>query len=115
MNKTKSAKNYTPESVGFAGGMLDALSLNAGKTVFMLADYPKAKRLVKELLDVGRNIDWAELGLDGDWGENSTIIYEEGKFHKYNAYKGSLWATPMLIVYFTDDPNEAYECWKPEK
>jgi hypothetical protein len=104
-------KNYTPGSMGFAEGFLYA-GRGAGKP-FMEVDEKKAKEKIKELIKQKRHIERAELGLDGDWRQNNTVIYD-GKFHKYDSYEGSGWATPTLIVYFTDAPNESYECWKPE-
>lgn len=107
-------KNYVPGSMGFSEGMLVGPSLCAGATIFMLVDEKKARSIIKGLLKDGRNIERAELGLDGDWSENSTEIYD-GKFHKYDAYHGSPWATPTLIVYFKDASNEAYESWQPKE
>jgi len=108
----KTIKNYVPGSVSFAMGFLGPPRSIKGE-VFMLADEQRAKRIVKRLLKEGRQIERAELGLDGDWRENSTAIWEGGTFHKYDAYEGSGWATPTLIVYFKDGPSEAYESWKP--
>lgn len=107
--------NYTPESCGFPGGMLVGPSRCEGKTTFMLADNAKAKRIIRRLLKEGRHIETAELGLDGDWSENSCEVYDSEGFHKYDAYAGSLWATPILIIYFIDAPSEMHECWKPRK
>lgn len=106
--------NYIPGSISFADfGTGQVRSI--GKTVFMLVDETKAKKIVRGLLKRGRKIESAELGLDGDWRENSSTIYDGKKFHGYDAWHGSLWATPTLMVFFKDGPSEAYECWKPRK
>jgi len=108
----KVIKNYVPGLMSFAEGFLGPKGDNVG--YFMLVDESKARKIIKGLLKEGRNIDFAELGLDGDWRVNSTAIYQDGKFYKYDSYGGSGWATPTLIVYFKDAPNEAYPCWKKE-
>ena len=107
-------RNYVPGSMSFAEGFMCG-GKKIGQDIFMLVDGAKAKRIVKKMLKDGRHIERAELGLDGDWRENSTTIYEDGEFHEYDAYGGSLWATPSLIIHFTDELNEKHECWKPEK
>lgn len=118
-------KNYIPGSMSFAAGFLGGRS---GRGVDMLVDEEKAREIVRGLLAAGRPVTKATLGLDGDWRENSTIIYgpdpwademerkpdAEG-FRPYDAYRGSYWATPTLIVEFSDAPSEAYECWRTEK
>jgi|SRR6185312_15826554 len=109
--------NYVPGSESFAGGMLigkarSQMAAAAGHP-WMEADYPAAKAIVERLLNDGRQIERAEMGLDGDWRENSTVIWEDGEHSEYDSYHGSLWATPMLIVFFEDGPSEAYEVWKP--
>ena len=114
MNEPK--LNYIPGSTSFAGGMLggyyQSQALRAAGRPFMEADYPAAKAILERLLGEGRNISHAEMGLDGDWVENSTTIWD-GDHHEYEAHNGSMWATPTLIVFFTDAPSEAYEVWKP--
>ena len=102
------AKNYVPGSMSFSGGFLGPRG-NVGFE--MRIDEKKAKDIVKELIAEGKKIHMAELGLDGDFQINSTIIYD-GKFHKYDAHPQSIWAKPILIVHFSDHQNEAYECWK---
>ena len=104
----KSIKNYTPGTVSFAEGFLGPKG-NVG--FFMNVDNEKAKKIVSDLLKNGKEIKIAELGLDGDFYENSTIIYNEEKFYDYDAYEGSQWATPILLVTYKDDSNEMFECW----
>ena len=99
--------NYTPGSESFSAGFLGPKG-DVGYD--MLVDGKKTVKIVKELLAAGRSIERAELGLDGDWDCNNTVIYD-GKFHKYDSYGASIWATPTLIVHFTDASNEAYECF----
>lgn len=42
---------------------------------FMVADYEKAKTIIQNLISAGREIEAVEMGLDGDWGENSMVIW----------------------------------------
>jgi hypothetical protein len=99
---TEKRINYIPGSIDF----------RTGKGVDMEVDSAKGVELVKQALSEGRRVERAELGLDGDWRENSTVIYDEAGFHEYDAYHGSLWATPTLILFFKDGPSEAFDCWK---
>jgi len=110
-------KNYAPGAISFSDGILTGrvrseIAAAAGRSS-MEVDAAKARKIVEGLLAT-RSIERAELGLDGDWDCNSCVIWD-GEFHDYDAYHGSMWATPTLIVYFHDGPNEAYECWKPEE
>ena len=104
----KSIKNYTPGTISFAEGFLGPKG-NVG--FFMNVDNEKAKQIVSELLKNGKKIKSADLGLDGDFSINSTVIYHGEKFYDYNAYEGSQWATPILIVNYEDGSNEMFECW----
>lgn len=79
--------------------------------VFMNVDNEKAKQIVSELLKNKKEIKSADLGLDGDFSENSTTIYDGKKFYDYDAYEGSQWAMPILIVKYEDGSNEMFECW----
>ena len=49
--------------------------------------------------------------MDGGFSCNSTIIYDGENFFDYDAYEGSLWATPILIVEYEDGSNESFDCW----
>lgn len=89
------AKNYKPASIGFAEGFLGP----KGDVGFqMVADWEKAKSIIEKLLADGRNIEEAEMGLDGDWIENSMIVWEDGEFFEYDCWGSSQWAEPILIV-----------------
>lgn len=107
----KSNKNYTPGTMSFASGFLGP---RGDVGFFMNVDNEKAKQIVKELLNKGKKIESAKLGLDGDFSENSTTIYDGNQFHDYDAYEGSQWATPILIVNYKDGSNESFECWYRE-
>jgi hypothetical protein len=107
-----SERNYVPGSMSFVAGFMGC-PVGMDKT-FMLTDSEKAEKEIKSRLDSGRHIERAELGLDGDWRENSTEVYNSDRFHQYDAYGGSRWATPTLIIFYTDEPNEAIPCWKAE-
>lgn len=104
----KSKKNYTPGTMSFAEGFLGPIG-DVG--FFMNVDNEKALKIISNLLKSGRKIKSAELGLDGDFSENSTTIYDGSEFHDYDAYEGSQWATPILIVNYEDGSSESFECW----
>ena len=55
------------------------------------------------------------VGLDGDWGCNSMVIWENGKFEEYNCHGASVWAEPIMIVNYKDAPSETYSVWKERK
>jgi hypothetical protein len=103
-------KNYIPGSISFSDIGYGQMR-SRGKTIWMEVDERKARRIIKKLIRENRKVVSAELGLDGDWGENSTEIYGKGKFHKYDSFHGSKWAAPTLIVFFDDGPSEAYGCY----
>jgi hypothetical protein len=107
----KSIKNYIPASQGFAEGFLGP---KGDKGYFMKVDYKKAVKIINEQLKTDKQVETAKLGLDGDWIENSCVIYEYGKFSKYYCYEGSIWATPILIIFYKNAPSETYECFSME-
>lgn len=103
------AKNYKPASISFADGFLGP----KGDVGFqMVADYAKAKAIIEKLLAEGRNIEEAEMGLDGDWQCNSMTVWENGQFFDYGCYGSSQWAEPILIVNYKDAPSETYSVWR---
>ena len=109
-------KNYIPGSMGFAEGILTGVARSAGKTIWMNVDTENARSIVERKKKNGRDVTHAELGLDGDWGENSDIIYDsDNGFCEYGAYHGSRWATPTLIIFYNDGPSEAYDCYTEEE
>ena len=105
-------KNYTPGSMSFAEGFYGP---KGDVGYFMIADWCKAKAIIKKLIADGRNIERVEMGLDGDWGENSMTVWEDGKFMKYDCFEGSKWAEPIIIVYYKDAPSEVYSVWRKEE
>ena len=105
-------KNYIPSSMDFVSGFISSKAMGIPDSQFMSVDEEKAVSIIKEQLSQGASIQKAELGLDGDWGENHTEIYDGKNFHKYDSYGGSKWATPLLIIYYNDAPSESYECFK---
>lgn len=111
MKKTEYQINYIPGSISFAEGFLGPKFSNG---YLMVLDRKKANKIIKSLLKEERNIIDATIGLDGDWRENNELIYVDKKFHKdeFECYPCSLWATPKLIVTFTDEPSRTYEIWK---
>lgn len=106
------AKNYRPGEMSFAEGFLGP-KWDIGYQ--MRVDYGKAKRIIRSLLEEGRKIERAELGLDGDFRICSEVVYDEEGFHAYDNFPGSIWAEPVLIVYYEDGPCEAYKCWKKKE
>lgn len=107
------ATNYTPDSMGFAEGFLAGWRCD-GKTDLMIFSYRKAKKILDSLA----GIDRAEVGLDGDWKENRDVIFEDGKIKKEKDlyfYRESLWATPILMVWFKSKPQEVYEVFTVQK
>jgi hypothetical protein len=111
--KKEPIKNLIPNSISF--GDLDYAAMRCeGITIFMRVDEKKARKILRHLLKNGRKIQSAILGLNGDWDLNSCEIYDGKYFHPYEAYEGSRWATPTLIVNFHDGPSEAYECHRDE-
>lgn len=104
-------KNYIPGSMSFAQGFMGP---RGDVGYFMNFSQDKAEAVVKKLLSEGRKITEAYGGLDGDWNENNSVIYDGKEFHKYDAYSGSQWATPILIVNFEDGSSEAFEVWDRE-
>ena len=110
MKKEQPVKNYQPGSTSWSAGF----SGLGGKSVgfYMVVDEKKALVIIRDLLKKKRKIKYAELGLDGDFIENSTVIYDGKKFFKYDAWRRSLWAETILIVNFKDNSSETYKCWK---
>lgn len=101
--------NYIPESISFIEGFLGP---KGDKGYTMVADYNKAKKILNKLIDSGRDIITAEMGLDGDWAINSCLIYDGEKHYEYTEWGHSIWATPIMIINFSDSPSETYEVWK---
>jgi hypothetical protein len=106
------AKNYIPDSIGFAEGFLGP---KGDVGFFMVADWEKAKSIIEALVESGKNIDDCEMGLDGDWNENSMTVYENGEYTPYSCYECSQWAEPILIVNYSDAPSETYSVWFREE
>lgn len=104
--------NYIPGSMSFAMGFMGP-SGDVG--YFMVADFDKAKSIINKLILDKKNIDHVEMGLDGDWRENSMTIWENGEFTKYDCHESSQWAEPIIIVNYKDSPSEAYSVWFKEE
>lgn len=104
-------KNYHPRSMSFAAGFLGPRG-NVG--YFMVADYEKAKDILQNIIDSGRSVQRAVMGLDGDFDINSTEIFDGETHCEYDAYGSSSWAEPIMIVDFADGSNEVYSVWRNE-
>ena len=98
--------DYNPGTMSFSAGFCGS---KGDVGYFMEADWEMAKEIVNSLnKDEIQNV---EMGLDGDWIENSMIIWENGEFEEYYLHHGSQWAEPLLIVNYKNGRNEAYSCW----
>ncbi|HCM34148.1 hypothetical protein [Chryseobacterium sp.] len=102
------AKDYYPQSMSFGERFLGPKG-NVG--FIMYVDNAKAYSIINHLISIGKKIEYAELGLDGDFEMNSTTVFDGNKFVPYNGFECSQWAEPILIVYYSDNSNEAYSCW----
>jgi len=113
MDLTPKETNYYPSSMSFAEGFLGP----RGDVGFIMkADFIKAKEIVNELIKTGRQVSYADMGLDGDWDVNSERIFDDGSFiNEYTTYDHSQWAPTILIVCFTDGPSEMFHVWKKEE
>ncbi|MHA3045976.1 hypothetical protein JSO59_001205 [Riemerella anatipestifer] len=100
--------NYTPKSISFLDGF-NCIKQSVG--FFMEVDEAKATKIITHLIENGKKIKEAKLGLDGDFRENNTVIFDGKTFFSYDAYRISDWAKPILMVYYEDGTNESYECW----
>ena len=105
----KAEKNYIPGSISFAEGFLGPSG--PCKTYTMEYSHIKAQKIIEKLLDEGADIVEATAGLDGDFRENSCIIYDSLGFHDYDVYSGSVWAEPIVVITFNDRPSETYSVW----
>ena len=114
----KKKLNYIPGSMSFAAGFLGPLG-DVGYT--MVYDHNKAVEIIKTL-DMN-HIDLVTAGLDGDWIENSDVIFKGKTFieagdmwddDKFWFHDNSIWATPIMIVDYDDRPSETYEVWRKE-
>lgn len=101
-------KNYKPETMSFAGGYLGPKG-DVGFT--MVYSETKMREAIEKLLSEGQKIKFAVAGLDGDWGVNSSVVYDENGFKSYILYDRSQWAIPILIVTFEDGSTESFEVW----
>lgn len=110
---TQIEKNYMPRSMSFSEGFLGP---RGDVGFFMVADQKKAHTIIKSLIETGRDVTHADMGLDGDWAYNSCTVYDkENGYQDYDAYGSSQWAEPILIVYFYDSPSEKYSVWSREE
>ena len=96
-------------------------------------DYTKARRIIRQLKEKGKRVEWAILGMDGDWDETYEVIYtiEKGFKRKLpqtrvfrkaikdnkadykmsiRGFFGSLVNTPTLQVK-TEDGVSAFDCF----
>jgi len=105
------AKKYKPGSNSFGEGFMVP---KGDVGFFMVADWDKAKAIIERLLSEGRNIEEVEMGLDGDWRENSMTVWADGEFKEYDRHGISQWAEPIIIVNYKDAPSETYSAWSKE-
>lgn len=111
MTKDGVKKNYIPGSVGF----MPDRSLFNHMGFMMCADWKVAKKIIKDKIKEGRDIERVEMGLDGDWAYNSMVVWEDNEFTEYNCWQSSDWAPPMVIIYYKDGRSEAFPVWNREE
>lgn len=105
-------QDYIPGTESFAEGFRGP----KGNVGFTMAFSMRKARLIAKQVGEGTTIREITAGLDGDFGENSEVIYDENGWHKPSyMYEHSIWATPIVIIKYTDRPSEAYECWSKMK
>jgi len=104
--------NYIPGSISFADGFMGPKG-NVG--FFMKYSHEKTKEIINGLLSKGRKITQASAGLDGDWVENNCTVFDGKDFIEYDVWDSSTWASPILIVDFSDGPSETHEVWTKEE
>ena len=104
----KPKTNYYPGSISFSEGFLGPKG-DGGFT--MVADQTQAHQIIKSLIEQGRKVTDADMGLDGEWSCNSCSVYENGEYADYTEWGSSQWAEPILIVNFSDGPSETYPVW----
>lgn len=76
-------------------------------------DYEKAARLIAE-----HNPHRALLGMREDWDWTSVTVWENGRWEvdlssapKIAGIAASAWATPQLLMEFSDGSERAFECF----
>lgn len=73
------------------------------KTMYL--DKKLARKIVKEELAKGEKIEQADVVLAGDEFWNTETIWKDGKRvvqRNIQCYPQSYWATPTLVIYYTD-------------
>jgi hypothetical protein len=100
-------KNYIPDSMTFGAGFFGP----RGNVGFQMKFSDLKAKEIAESLDLN-DIEEIEAGLDGDFTENSCIIYNKDGWKPYNAWESSQWAKPIILIKFKNKPMEAFECWE---
>ena len=101
-------EDYMPKSISYLDGFLGP---RGDVGYLMKFSIKKAKEIMKrykmnEIINI-------KAGLDGDFKHNHDTIFENGNWkEKYNFYKRSCWAKPIIIIFFKDGPSETFECWE---
>lgn len=120
------AKNYIPSSMSFSEGFMSTRFIPKG-TRRKILDIKKLNELLKTL----KNVETVRVGLDGDFDCNSITVMIGKKIGKLKLEKdeyisslekpfcpsgymcqGSMWASPIALVTYTDKPSEAYKVYK---
>lgn len=110
MEKENYDINYIPKSMSFSAGFMGPM----GDVGFMMKlDRDKAKKIIKSIIKEKHKIINAEVGLDGDFHQNSMEIFDGKDFQDTDSlFDSSIWAEPILMVYFKDQPSRKYSFWK---
>lgn len=85
-------------------------------------DFKKAKKIIKDTLKQGENLSSASLCMHEDLSWTIEEIWADNKFTQkflsgddIAGINGSHWATPTLILYYTDGKEKHLPCYKVEK
>ena len=102
------ATNYVPESIGFSEGYLYGL-MKPDLGYIMIADWDKAKAIIEKLIADGRNVVEVEMGLDGDWRENSMTVWEDGQFMEYSCLRALNGQSQLLLCITKTHPRRCIQ------
>lgn len=77
------------------------------------------ERVDNFILDNAPNIQSVSLGMREDWIFTSMQVYERGEYKvvldertAICGINGSYWATPVMLVTYTDGSQNLIPCWK---
>lgn len=77
-------------------------------------DRLKARKIIKKEIENNESLEKADLVLSGDEFWNTETIWQNGNFYNqkdFKCYFGSSWATPTLVIYYTDGKQKRVPCY----